>query len=239
MALRVATSILHLSSQPAASPNLDHHRSCQSCSVSIFTSIPPNQNQNQNHPRNVLGGTHHHPLRIGPTASPARGVSGVRAGGSIGLAVTVMTTTTTTTITTGPASLAHGTSRGTRRRSRDVSGSPRLTLTRSDGTRTHHGRLVTTPPRLTLLRRRTTTIPLSRVAAAVAGTPRHRLTGGRRRRRTRRHGIGFGCNGRCDGIGGGFRNEQLQIREGACFFSCRVVFFSGMRSNYIRFCGYR
>lgn len=152
-------------------------------------SIPPNQNQSQSHPRN-LGGTHHRPRRTGPAASPARGVSGVRAGGSIGLAVTVMTTTMmTTTITTGPASLARGTSHGTRR-SRDVSGSPRLTLTLSDDTRTRN-RLVTTRPRLTLLHRRTTTIPLSRVAA-VAGTPHHRLTGGKRRRRTGWHGIGLG-----------------------------------------------
>lgn len=150
-------------------------------------SIPQNQNQSQSHPRN-LGGTHHRPRRTGPAASPARGVSGVRAGGSIGLAVTVMTTTmtTTTTITTGPASLARGT-----RRSRDVSGSPRLTLTLSDDTRTRN-RLVTTRPRLTLLHRRTTTIPLSRVAA-VAGTPHHRLTGGKRRpSRTGLHGIGLG-----------------------------------------------
>jgi len=154
-------------------------------------SIPQNQNQSQSHPPN-LGGTHHRPRRTGPAASPARGVSGVRAGGSIGLAVTVMTTTmtTTTTITTGPASLARGTSRGTRR-SRDVSGSPRLTLTLSDDTRTRN-RLVTTRPRLTLLHRRTTTIPLSRVAA-VAGTPHHRLTGGKRRpSRTGLHGIGLG-----------------------------------------------
>lgn len=193
-------------------------------------SIPPNRNRNRNR-RNVLGGTHHHHHpRIGPAASPARGA---RAGGSIGPAVRTLTTRTTTTTITIPANLARrGTSRGTSRdtrRSRDVSGLPRLTLTRSDDTIPRH--LVTTRLRLTLRRRRTTTVPLSPVAA-VAGIPRHRLTGGKG---DARGGIGLGWAGLM-GSEGGFRNEQLQIREGAPFsgvFSLSCFFFFRVDWNEI------